>query len=45
MKEYMSPDLTVLLFHSEDVLTYSIEDPDDEVETPIIPFSLPRVDI
>lgn len=45
MKEYVSPSVLFLQFHSENVLAYSIEDPDDEVETPVIPFKLPVVDI
>ena len=44
MKEYLTPDFEVVQFHVENVLTYSIEDGDDP-ETPIIPFSLPKVDV
>ena len=44
MKEYMTPEFEVVQFHVENVLAYSIEDGDDDPETPIIPFSLPKVD-
>ena len=46
MKKYVSPELFEVWFHFDDVLAYSIENPgDDEVETPIIPFRLPTVEV
>lgn len=43
MKEYASPTIVELRFHAEKVLTYSIENPG--IETPTIPYNLPRVDL
>lgn len=46
MKEYLSPDFEIVRFRMENVLDYSIEnDGDDDVETPVIPFRLPQVDV
>ena len=45
MKKYVSPSMTLLQFDTENVLAYSIENPDDQVETPVIPFSLPKIDL
>ena len=43
MKKYVSPEMLEVQFHVEDVLAYSIDNPGDEVETPVIPFRLPKV--
>lgn len=45
MKKYVSPEMLEVQFHVEDVLAYSIDNPGDEVETPVIPFRLPKVEL
>jgi|GEM_PF-1581233 len=45
MKQYESPTLLVMQFHTDDILAFSIGGAEDEVETPIIPFKIPSVDL
>lgn len=45
MKAYTSPELELIRFRAENVLTYSIPGSGDEPETPVIPFKLPQVDV
>ena len=45
MKVYESPEFEIVQFRAENVLAYSIPDGDDVLETPTIPFNLPKVDV
>lgn len=43
MREYVSPSVIELQFHTDEILTFSIDNPG--IETPTIPYNLPKIDL